>query len=163
MKNSTLTALAAVLVALALAAPAFAMDSHASMGSGPAMQGHEGMQHGSSSMNGMFKHAAMVDGMHAEFEVMSLASMNMSDPQGRTHHVMATFSKDGRRLEKLAGKVKLIAPSGKEQVATLKDFGGGQFAANFTIDEPGKWGMICLFKDEAGKHVEKFWYDHMAK
>lgn len=139
--------IAALMTFTAFAGNAFAMDD---------------MDHGSSSEGGHFKHAAMVDGIHAEFQIMSLASMNMTDPDGKTHHVMATFKKDDARIEKLAGKVKLIAPSGKEQVATLKDFGGGQFAANFTIDENGKWGVICLFKDDSGKHVAKFWYDHMS-
>lgn len=120
----------------------------------------DGMTHGSHGENGNFKHAAMADDIHAEFQVMSLESMNMSDPDGKTHHVMATFMKEDAKVEKLVGKVKLIAPSGKEQTASLKDFGGGNFAANFTIDEPGKWGVICLFKDAAGKHTVKFWYPH---
>jgi hypothetical protein len=42
----------------------------------------------------------------------------------------------------------------------LKNFGSGLFATNFTIDEKGKWGVICLFKDTDGKHTVKFWYDH---
>ncbi|BBD09949.1 hypothetical protein [Desulfovibrio ferrophilus] len=124
-------------------------------------QAMEDMDHGSTAKGGSFKHAAMTDGIHAEFQVMSLASMNMSDPDGKTHHVMAMFMKDGKKIEKAVGKVKLIAPSGKEQVGTLKDFGGGNFATNFNIDEPGKWGVICLFKDDAGKHTVKFWYHSM--
>jgi len=50
--------------------------------------------------------------------------------------------------------------SGKEQLAGLKDFGGGVYAANFTIDEPGKWGVISLFKNGEGQHTVKFWYPH---
>lgn len=46
------------------------------------------------------------------------------------------------------------------QLADLKDFGSRVFAANYTIDEPGKWGVICLFKDADGKHTAKFWYEH---
>lgn len=121
---------------------------------------HSHMKHGSSTEMGHFKHAEMVDGIHAEFQIMSLASMNMKDPDGKTHHVMATFLKDSNKVEKAVGKVKLIAPSGKEQVTALKDYGGGNFAANFNIDEMGKWGVICLFKDGEGKHTVKFWYDH---
>lgn len=120
----------------------------------------EGMTHGSHSDSGHFTHAVMADDIHAEFQVMSLASMNMSDPDGNTHHIMATFMKADAKLENLVGKVKLIAPSGKEQTAALTDFGGGNFAANFIIDEPGKWGVICLFKDVEGKHTVKFWYPH---
>lgn len=121
---------------------------------------HSKMDHGSSNEGGTFKHAVMVDGIHAEFQVMDLASMKMTDPDGRTHHVMASFSKDNEKIAKAVGKVKMIAPSGKEQTADLKDFGSGVFAANFTIDEKGKWGVICLFKDGEGKHTAKFWYDH---
>ena len=102
----------------------------------------------------------MVDGIHAEFQIMDLASMNMTDPEGRTHHVMVSFMKDEQKITQAVGKVKLIAPSGKEQLADLKDFGSGVFAVNFTIDEQGKWGVICLFKDTDGKHTVKFWYTH---
>jgi hypothetical protein len=118
------------------------------------------MDHGSSHEGGTFKEMLMVDGIHAEFQVMELASMNMTDPEGNTHHVMATFMKDGEKIDKAVGKVKIISPSGKEQIADLKDFGSGVFAANFTIDEDGKWGVICLFKDADGKHTAKFWYQH---
>ncbi|MGB3224155.1 MAG: hypothetical protein WBB23_15250, partial [Desulforhopalus sp.] len=77
------------------------------------------------------------------------------------HHVMATFMQDGKKLENIIGKVKLISPSGKEQLANLKNFGSGVFAANFTIDEPGKWGVISLFKNGEEPHTIKFWYPHM--
>jgi hypothetical protein len=121
---------------------------------------HSAMGHGSSQEGGMFKHAVMVDGIHAEFQVMELASMKMTDPEGRTHHVMVSFMKNDQKIAKAVGKVKLISPSGKEQLANLKDFGNGVFASNFTIDEEGKWGVICLFKDKDGKHTAKFWYQH---
>lgn len=131
-------------------------------GNSMAMQGMEGMDHGSGKKDGNFVHAAMVDDLHVEFQVMDLASMNMKDPEGKTHHVMATFQRNDEKVIKAVGKVKLISPSGKEQIAELKDYGSGVFAANFTIDEPGKWGIICLFKEEGGKHTVKFWYPHMA-
>lgn len=122
----------------------------------------EGMDHGSESTDGTFKHTDMAGNIHAEFQVMDLAGMNMKDPEGRTHHVMATFMRDGEKIEKVAGKVKLVSPSGKEQLASLEDFGSGVFAANFTIDEPGKWGVIALFKADEDTHTVKFWYPHMA-
>lgn len=121
----------------------------------------EGMEHGSDTKDGEFTHSEMVGGMHTEFKVMDLASMNMKDPDGKTHHVMATFMRGDNKVTKAVGKIKLISPSGKEQLSPLKDYGSGVFAANFTIDEPGKWGIICLFKEEGGKHTVKFWYDHM--
>ncbi len=157
MKNLML--LAALVAVLALTAPAHAMDMTAAPAK-DAGQDHAAMNHGSSEMGGTFKHAAMADGIHAEFQVMELAAMNMTDPDGRTHHVMASFAKDGAKIEDAVGKVKLIAPSGKEQVATLKHFGSGVYAANFTIDEPGKWGVICLVKEAGATHTVKFWYPH---
>ena len=120
----------------------------------------QGMTHGSQQSSEAFVHEAMVDDIHSKFQVMDLANMNIVDPEGNTHHVMVNFSKDGESLTQAVGKVKLIAPSGKEQTATLKDYGSGTFAANFNIDEPGKWGVICLFKDEGGTHTVKFWYPH---
>lgn len=124
---------------------------------------HSGMDmsHGSESMDGTFMHSEMAGDVHAEFKVMDLASMNMKDPEGNTHHVMATFKRNGEQLGKVVGKVKLISPSGKEQMASLKDFGSGVFAANFKIDEPGKWGVISLFKADESQHTVKFWYPHM--
>lgn len=122
-----------------------------------------GGDHGAGHDNGhggTYKHMATVDDIQAEFQVMSLASMDMSDPDGNTHHVMATFAKGNDKITKMVGKVKLIAPSGKEQTSELKDYGGGNFAANFLIDEDGKWGVICLFKDVDGQHTVKFWYPH---
>lgn len=172
MENVMKTSLTiVVLLSLLTAGTTAAMDSktsdktkhegHGAVDSGKQeTMDHGAMNHGSSQEGGTFKHAVMVDGIHAEFQVMDLASMNMKDPEGRTHHVMASFLKDNEKIEKAAGKVKLIAPSGKEQTATLEDFGSGVFAANFTIDEQGKWGVICLFKDKDGTHTAKFWYNH---
>ncbi len=123
----------------------------------------EGMKHGSESHDGNFVHMDMAGDVHTEFQVMDLASMNMKDPEGKTHHVMATFTRNDQKIAKAVGKVKLVSPSGKEQLATLKDYGSGVFAANFTIDEPGKWGVVCLFKDDLGEqHTVKFWYPHMS-
>lgn len=119
----------------------------------------DGMKHGSEHGDGKFVHTAMVDDIHVEFQVMDLASMNMKDPDGKTHHVMASFMRNDEKITKAVGKVKLIAPSGKEQTADLIDYGGGAFAANFTVDEQGKWGVICLFKDSEGQHTVKFWYE----
>jgi len=124
----------------------------------------EGMDHDQmgEKKDGGFVHTEMSGDLHSEFKVMDLASMNMKDPDGKTHHVMATFTRNGEKISKAVGKVKLISPSGKEQIANLKDYGGGIFAANFTIDEPGKWGVICLFKDDMGPQKVKFWYPHMV-
>jgi hypothetical protein len=148
------------LISLLIAGGASAMggnshDSHSTKGN------MEGRQHGSESHDGTFKHETMAGDVHAEFQIMELASMNMKDPDGKTHHVMASFMRDGKKIEKIAGKVKLISPSGKEQMASLKDFGSGVFAANFSIDQPGKWGVICLFKDQEAQQTVKFWYTHM--
>lgn len=122
----------------------------------------EGMEHGSTTADGTFTYSAMAGAIHTEFKVMDLPSMNMKDPDGKTHHVMATFMRNGDKISNIVGKVKLVAPSKKEQIGVLKDYGGGVYAANFTVDEPGKWGIICVFKDEKETHTVKFWYPHMA-
>lgn len=153
---------AVILAGLVVVNNGVAMDGmkHGSATPSAKESSHDSMEHGSASMDDKFVHSAMADDVHTEFQIMDLASMNMKDPDGKTHHVMVTFMRDDAKIESLAGKVKLIAPSGKEQTADLKDYGGGAFAANFTIDEAGKWGVICLFKEEKGKHTVKFWYEH---
>lgn len=152
----------------AMVPPASAGEAHhagshnagAGHGSGHGMTG--GMK-SESSMAGMhtFKHQAVVDGIQAEFQVMSLASMNMTDPEGRTHHIMVKLNKEGmdHPIADAVGKIKVIAPDKKEQIGVLKHY-GDLMAANFTIDAPGKYGVICLFKENGQKHVVKFWYPH---
>jgi uncharacterized GH25 family protein len=109
---------------------------------------------------GTFSHAEVSDGVRAEFQVMSLASMNMKDPDGKTHHIMVTFFNDATNEQipgPTIGKIKLIEPSGAEQLQGLTNY-NGIYAANFTIDQPGKYGVICMFKTEGKKRLVKFWY-----
>ncbi len=123
-------------------------------------EGHATMNHEAPS--GTFSHKAVVNGIQVEFQIMRLAGMKMKDPGGATHHIMVKLFDDvtDHQIKKLVGKVKVIAPSGKDQVGSLKDY-GGVYAANFTFDEKGKWGVICLFKVENTKHTVKFWYPHL--
>lgn len=106
-----------------------------------------------------FKHEATVQAVKAEFQVMTLASMNMKDPAGATHHVMVKFfdAETDVPLEKAVGKIKIISPSRKEAVESLKDY-NGIYAANFAFDEPGQYGIICLVKIEDKKLLYKFWF-----
>jgi hypothetical protein len=154
------TTLIAVLLIVGANLPAMASDGHSSHAdkSKTTMEGHDmDANHGQSET---FKHEAMVDGVKAHFEIMSLASMNMKDDKDATHHVMVKlFNSDGNQIKEADGKVKLIAPSGKEQTSALKNY-NGVFAANFTFDEEGKYGVICLFKENETKHLVKFWYPH---
>ena len=117
---------------------------------------------GSPAADGTFKHHASMDGIDADFQVMSLASMNMTSDKGETHHIMVNLSKaeNGTSIENTVGKIKVIGPDGKEQISMLKNY-SGILAANFTFKEPGKYGVICLVKNENKKHVFKFWYHHM--
>jgi hypothetical protein len=62
-------------------------------------------------------------------------------------------------IENAVGKVKLIGPNGTEQTNLLKNY-NGIFAANFTIGEKGKYGVICLVIVDGEKHIFKFWYPH---
>ncbi len=123
---------------------------------------HSSMSHGSNTKSGHFKHAAMADGIHATFQIMSLASMKMKNQDGKTHHIMASFSQDNQKMKAVAGDIKVIAPSGKEQIAKLKHYGGGMYVANFTFDEAGEWLVTCNFKEEATEHTIKFDYPHHA-
>jgi hypothetical protein len=159
----------ATLFIFAAALPASAGQDHHD--GGHATGGHvAGSGHGmtdgmkpESSMAGMksFKHQVVVDGIQAEFQVMSLAGMNMTDPEGHTHHIMVKLVKEGmdHPIADAEGKIKVIAPDKKEQTGTLKHY-GDMMAANFTFDAPGKYGVICLFVENGQKHVVKFWYPH---
>ncbi|WP_051309695.1 hypothetical protein [Desulfogranum japonicum] len=121
---------------------------------------HETMGHSSSAHSGHFKHAGMVDGIDATFQVMSLASMKMKDPEGKTHHIMVSFFHKDQKLNGVSGDIKVISPSGKEQVGELMHFGGGMYAANFIFDEAGKWDITCNFTDQGRGHSIHFMYPH---
>jgi hypothetical protein len=110
---------------------------------------------------GAFTHQEIVEGVQAEFQVMTLASMNMNDPQGNTHHIMVKFTdvSSQKKIDNAIGRIKLISPTGKEQVESLQNY-SGILAANFTFDEKGKYGVICLFKVDGKKRLVKFWYPH---
>lgn len=110
---------------------------------------------------GTFKHEAMDKHVRAEFQIMSLASMNMKDPHGATHHVMVKMFHDSSNhpIKDAVGKVKVIDPNGNEQINSLKNY-NGIFAANFTFIEKGKYGVICLVNIDGKKHLFKFWYHH---
>jgi len=115
----------------------------------------------SAGTKGTFKHEAVDKNIRAEFQIMSLASMNMKDPNGATHHVMVKLVHDSMShpIKDAAGKVKIIGPNGKEQINTLKNY-NGIFAANFSFEKTGKYGVIGLVKIDGKKHVFKFWYHH---
>jgi hypothetical protein len=138
-----------LIVALVFISAAWSADTH----------GQKNMDH--KSMAGDFKHEATAEGVRAEFQVMSLESMKMQDPDGATHHVMVKFfeADTGAQIRRAAGKIKIIGPSHKEAVKSLKDY-SGIYAANFTVDKPGKYGVICLAKIGDKKPLYKFWYTH---
>jgi hypothetical protein len=151
MKSNIMRIALSVLLSLHMIAIAIASESH---------KGHgDTMSH--STPTGTFEHKIMAEGIHTEFQIMSLASMNMTDTNGATHHIMAKFidPKTNEQVENAVGKVKVISPDGKEQVQTLQNY-GGVFAANFSFPEKGKYGVICLFKVNDRKRVVKFWYPH---
>ena len=113
----------------------------------------------SAGTKGTFKHEVVDKNTRAEFQIMSLASMNMKDPNGATHHVMVNLVHDSMNhpIKDAAGKIKVIGPDGKEQINTLKNY-NGTFAANFSFEETGKYGVICMVKVDGEKHAFKFWY-----
>ncbi|MBM9514971.1 hypothetical protein [Desulfogranum marinum] len=124
----------------------------------------EKMDHSSMAQDGAksghFKHADMADGIHTTFQIMSLASMKMKDPEGKTHHIMVSFSQNNQRMKAVVGDIKVVSPSGKDQVGELKHFGGGMYAVNFTFDEVGEWHVSCHFRVQASEHTIKFAYPH---
>ncbi|MFH1981557.1 MAG: hypothetical protein ABIL58_06930 [Pseudomonadota bacterium] len=136
-----------------LASPAaFAMESHSTHGTAGADE---------MPATGAYEHKMAVDGIRTEFQIMSLADMKMKDPNGATHHVMLKLfdEKMNHPVDGIQGKIKVIAPSGAEQVAPLTDY-SGTYAANFTFTESGNYGVICLFKKGEKSRVAKFWYPH---
>ncbi|EPR39788.1 hypothetical protein dsx2_0362 [Desulfovibrio sp. X2] len=154
----------ALALALAVCTGAFAMQGMEGQGSQQqGMDMGKGQDMGGMDMKGgdtmgTFTHTAEADGYKAEFQIMSLASMHMKAEDGKTHHVMVKFFKpDGTQLTKVEAKIKVVAPSGKDQVETLKDY-SGTYAAAFDLSAKGKYGIICLFKADGGKHMVKFWY-----
>ena len=113
------------------------------------------------TMAGDFKHHMSMEGVKAEFQIMSLASMNMKDADGATHHIMVKFMKadSGEQIKEAVGRIKLISPSKKETVVDLKD-DSGTYAATVNFEEAGKYGVICLAKVDGKKPLYKFWYSH---
>jgi hypothetical protein len=180
MKTRNLTLISALIVMLSAAIPAFAMDGMSGHGSGNDKAKQEAPEHGASdkgaSGHGASGHGAMeekasmgfthqekLEGVQAEFQIMSLASMNMKDPGGATHHVMLKLmdSATHEQIKQAEGKIKIIGPDKKEQTSDLKDY-SGILAANINFDAPGKYGVICLFKAQGQKHLIKFWYPHQS-
>jgi len=121
----------------------------------------EKMEHNMEMAPEQFSYQQVVEGVRGEFQVMSLASMNMKDATGNTHHIMVKFFREdtNEQIKDVAGKIKVIAPSDEEQISPLTNY-SGIYAANFTFAQQGKYGVICLFKADGKKGVIKFWYDY---
>ena len=159
MKKRTLL-IAAVIFAL-VAVPAMAMQGHDMKSDEKMDHSAQGMQMDHTGMGGTFKHTDTEGGIDAEFQVMSLASMNMTSDKGETHHIMVNLKETdgGAPIKNAVGKIKVIAPDKTEQESSLKNY-NGILASNFTFKEPGKYGVICLLKNQDQKQVFKFWYHH---
>lgn len=176
MKNTSV--IFSILLLIGWGAPIMAaehMSSH-DHGGMKAEKGHmTGMDHGKHDMDAMsdmkhmddmdqggaFEKQVVTDGIRAEFQIMSLASMNMKDPDGASHHIMTKFFNeyDNHQIKNAIGKIKVIDPDEKEQINGLKNY-SGIYAANFSFDKPGKYGVICLARVKGKDYVYKFWYSH---
>ena len=110
---------------------------------------------------GVFKQEVVVNHIRSEFQIMSLAGMNIKNSEGSTHHVMVKLYDKSRNqlVRNIVGKIKVIGPDKGEQINSLKNY-NGVFAANFTFGKKGKYGVICLVKIDGKKHLFKFWYPH---
>lgn len=111
--------------------------------------------------NKNFKHTGLDKGIRAEFEIMSLAQMGTKAEDGSTHHIMLKIFHDSmnHQIKEATGKIKIIGPDKKEQVASVTNY-GGIFAANLKFHKKGKYGVICLLKIDGQKALYKFWYSH---
>jgi hypothetical protein len=157
--------------ASAMAADSMSSNSHGAVSSetGPMKgMGHDqknmdtmsGMEHmANMDHQGTYEKQVVTDGIRAKFQVMSLAGMNMKDSNGASHHIMVTFFNDAtnQQIKNAIGKIKVINPDKKEQINALKDY-NGIYAANFSFDLPGEYGVICLARIDGKDHVYKFWY-----
>jgi hypothetical protein len=116
---------------------------------------------GPASASGTFTHQVVDQGVRAEFQIMSMASMNMKDAAGATHHIMAKFLREGgnEQIRGAIARIRVVSPSGKEQVETLKE-DGGTYAAGFAFGEKGTYGVTCVFKVGDEQHLVKFSYPH---
>lgn len=110
---------------------------------------------------GTFIHHAKVHDIRSEFQIMSLANMNIKSQEGDTHHIMVKFFMEGMAhpISDAIGKIKVIGPDKKEQIKSLENY-NGVLVANFTFNKEGRYGVICLFKVNGKKEVIKFWYPH---
>lgn len=152
-----------LLVLLIAASPAWAMkgtdhSGHSTMSDKKMDHGAMGSGHKDSSGN--YKHVDKADGVQAAFQVMSLESMKMKDPDGKTHHIMVSLSKNSQKMKKAVGEIEVVSPAGKKQIGKLMHFGGGMYAANFTFDEPGDWSVTCNFTDQGTEYSKHFSYPH---
>lgn len=156
MKLQSFLTLLALLLALSPGPFALADTDHQSQSHVSGSKSGS-MEHGQTGAT--FTHQEVVEGVQAEFQVMTLASMNMKDPKGKTHHIMVKLVdvSSQKQIGNAVGKIKLISPTGKEQVESLQNY-SGILAANFTFDEKGKYGVICLFSVDGKKGLVKFWY-----
>jgi hypothetical protein len=152
----------AVCIFALIAAQAMAQQGHDSHGSGGAHDMKSGKAMAPADMGGTFKHTATEGGVDAEFQVMSLADMNMTSDKGQTHHIMVSLTEadGGAPIKDAVGKIKVIAPDKTEQVSPLENY-SGILAANFTFSQSGKYGVICLVRSDGQNRVFKFWYPHM--
>ena len=155
-----IVALFTMLLALGWSAAnlAAAENSHKNHGAGE-MSASDNME--KTPRAGTYEHTVIEKNIRAEFQVMSLESMNMKDQNGATHHVMLKLFHDpeNHQIKEAIGKIKIVGPDNAEQINNLKNY-NGIFAANFTFSKTGKYGVICLVKVGEKKHLFKFWYPH---
>jgi hypothetical protein len=140
----------------ALVVPSFTGAQHQGHGD---MSTHASGGMGQTQSSGTFTDQVVDQGVRAEFQVMSMASMNMKDAGGATHHIMVKFVREGtnEQIRNVIGRIRVVSPSGKDQVETLKDY-SGMYAANFSFPEKGKYEVTCVFKADDKQHVIKFSY-----
>jgi hypothetical protein len=154
------TAVIIASAAFALSLPMGVLAAEHDHGSMPMDHGAMPMDHGSMKMEsgggmmsmGKLAHQEVVDGVKATFNVIDIKAKMKEAGMKETHHIMVVFTdaKSGARLSEGEVKVKVVGPDKKEQVKELMGMEGG-FGSDFTMAEPGKYGVMTKFKLKDGK------------
>ena len=99
----------------------------------------------------MAEHKKMLKDMKMKVEV---------DPQA-THNIAVTLTdtRSNQPLNDAVVKMKVISPSGKDQVKLLDFIAGmNQYAGDFTLSAKGRYQILILFKSRGKKQAAGFYY-----
>ena len=112
----------------------------------------------------------LLDGVKASFSIMAMADhkkmlkdMKMKvevDPQA-THNIAVTLTdtRSNQPLNDAVVKMKVVSPSGKDQIKLLDFIAGmNQYTGDFNLSEKGRYQILILFKAGGKKQAGGFYY-----